>query len=282
MQPGAHITNTDDRNSLLMGVPRLSRWGVIASLVRRDYAVQFAGTSLGIVWVLARYVFQIALFYVIFGYVLQAALPEKADALTRAGEGDYLSYLLGAMCLWLPLSEMLLRSCGILSENRALIRRTSVGMHGFLWVPVVQAWLHYTLIFAAVSAIGLVRGTLSACAPLAFLAGLAILLSFAGWAFILARVSVLLRDVSPLMELVLQIVFWSTPIVYAVGPDLLWLFGWNPLYPLISLHRMLLFESDWPFRTLTEMPGLLLLAGLALPAFTLSARRLAHLVVDHL
>src|SRR5262245_23837011 len=58
------------------------------SLVRRDYAVQFAGTMLGLVWLFFQYGFQIVVFFIVFGFLL----PGKFASDTH----DFLPYLLGA------------------------------------------------------------------------------------------------------------------------------------------------------------------------------------------
>lgn len=294
------------------GLLSLSEIGLILSLVRRDYAVQFAGTALGIVWVLVQYLFQIGIFFLIFGVILPQA-PGLAEAGSgklaafTAGQADYLSYLLGGMCLWLPLSEMLLRSCSILADNRGLIRRTGLGLRGFLWVPVFEGLLHYALVFLIVAGVGFARGALSPLFLTAFVWGALVILAFSGWAFIFARVSILLKDVSPLMRLVFQIAFWLTPIVYVVGLEWLRLFAWNPLTGILEAHRRLLFFGDatgagpgfadfspavdaivalfaafpgGPFAGIWT--GVVCLAALSLPAYLLSARRLNALVVDQL
>ncbi|MCR9144661.1 MAG: hypothetical protein NXI24_20655 [bacterium] len=293
---------------------RLPDVGLVLSLVRRDYAVQFAGTALGIVWVLAQYIFQIGIFFLIFGVILPqspaaaAAGSGKLEAFT-AGQADYLSYLLGGMCLWLPLSEMLLRSCSILADNRGLIRRTGLGLRGFLWVPVFEGLIHYALIFALVAGVGLVRGVLSPYFLLAFGWGACVIVAFSGWAFIFARISILLKDVSPLMRLVFQIAFWLTPIVYVVGLEWMRIFAWNPITGILEAHRRLMFAgapggsgSYGGFADLTaagesiaalfvHLPGgsmfgiwsgVVCLVALSVPAYLLSARRLNSLVVDQL
>ena len=74
------------------GSAALDRLRIILSLVRRDYAVQYAGTALGFTWVLVQYLFQILLFFLIFGVLLRQAMPGRLDAVS-GGAGDYLSYL---------------------------------------------------------------------------------------------------------------------------------------------------------------------------------------------
>ena len=250
------------------------------SLVRRDYAVQFAGTALGIVWLVVQYVFQIAIFYLVFGILL--ASPDAPRRIT-SGSSDYLLFLLGGMCLWLPAQDMLLRSCGILADNRALIRRTAVGAGYFVWVPVLEGMLHYLIIILPVLFVGVLRGGLSWYFPLAVAVGLGTILSLSGWAFVLARTGVILKDLSPLMRLVFQVLFWGTPIVYPATEKTLWLFQWNPAFVLIELHRALLFNlSDSMLAQIPVLNGLSVFLLLSLPAYYISSRRLGVAVADHI
>ncbi len=256
-----------------------SGFRLVLSLVRRDYAVQYAGTVLGVVWVIVQNLFQIGIYYLIFGIVL----ADRRAGLMPMGGQDYLLYLLGGMTLWLPLAEMMVRSGGILSENRVLIRRTSVGADYFVWVPVVQAILHYALLAVPIALIGYGRGGLSPYFPIAWLAGLLLLLLAAGWGFILARISLLLKDVSPLAQLLLQVFFWATPIVYPVTDGTFKFFIWNPFYVLVELHRGLLFEM--PGTRLPDIPfwnGLTALVALSIPVYVIGSRRLKWIVADHI
>ena len=251
------------------------------SLVRRDYAIQFAGTALGLSWLIIQYIFQIAIFFLIFGVIL--AGPVRGGGLMPSGETDYLSFLLGGMSLWLPVSDMLLHSCGILTDNRALIRRTDLGANRFIWIPIFQGMIHYSILILPVCVIGLVRGTLSVYFPFAIIVGLCTIFALSGWAFILARISVLLKDITPLMRLLFQLLFWFTPIIYMASKKTLWFFSLNPVYVVIEIHRNLLFEL--PGSMISEIPflnGVFLFLIISLPAFYISSRRLGVIVSDHI
>jgi len=242
------------------------------SLVRRDYAVQFAGTMFGLVWLFAQYGFQIAVFFVVFGFLL----PDRPGT---AG-GNFLAYLFGGMTLWLPLSEMLLRSCSILSDNAALIRRTNVGPARFVWVPVAQSFFHYFLIFIPAVIYAAFHGTLTMLFPLGFLFGLLTLFFFSGWAFVFARIGVILKDISPVLRLVMQLIFWCTPIVYRAEGAWKKYFILNPFYSIFELHRSLTFSSG--SLSPDVWIGLSWFVPLSLLAFMLSHLRLKAIAVDHL
>lgn len=254
---------------------------LIFSLVKRDYAVQYAGTSLGIAWLIIQNLFQVGIFYLLFGFILGSAAVERPAASGMGSGKGYLVYLLGGMSLWLPLSEMLIRSCGILSENRSLIRRTSIGISAFMWIPVFEAVLHYAIIFFPSCLIAYFSGELSGVFFLAFIWGVGVIILFSGWGFILARVSVLLKDISPLLRLVLQIVFWATPIVYLAPENLLAYFQWNPFFFFIDLHRQFFVASESEGLFLHGR-GLVLFLALSIPAYVVSGRRLSALISDHI
>ena len=263
---------------------KFGRWiSLIFSLVKRDYAVQYAGTSLGIAWLIIQNLFQVGIFYLLFGFILGSnAVERPATSASGMGSGkEYLVYLLGGMSLWLPLSEMLIRSCGILSENRSLIRRTSIGISAFMWIPVFEAVLHYAIIFFPSCLIAYYNGRLSGNFLFAFAWGVGVIVLFSGWGFILARVSVLLKDVSPLLRLVLQIVFWATPIVYMAPENLLVYFQWNPFFFFMDYHRQLFSAFD-PVGFLLHGRGLGLFLVLSIPAYVISGRKLSALISDHI
>ncbi|MBI3394412.1 MAG: ABC transporter permease [Spirochaetia bacterium] len=251
-------------------------------MVRRDYAVQFAGTALGIVWLLLRYAFQIGLFFFVFGRLL----PERAAA--ASGGVEYLPYLLGGMLLWLPVSEMMLRAASILTDNRSLIRRTSVGAEAFLWIAPVQAVLHYTLMFVLISAGLLFLGRLSLWFPIAYLFGVSVILFLSGWGFLFARVSVILKDVSPILAILLQVVFWSAPILYVPPPSLRYMFEWHPLTAMMHVHRTLLTEGLSGMQRggagalIQGWPGLAIFVCVSIFIFLLSSRRMRDLAGDEL
>lgn len=254
----------------------LHRLSLVLRLVQRDYTLQFAGTTGGIIWLAAQYLFQIAVYYAIFGFVLSGGESGRFSS-----GSDYFSFLLSGMIFWLPLSEMFLRSCVILHENRALIRRTKTGMQLFVWIPIFRGIIHYMVLFPVVALILYSRDTLSPLFPIAFIYSVSVMLLLAGWGFIFARMSVILLDVSSAVRLLLQIVFWLTPIVYDIPGSFHKIMGWNPLFGIIEAHRFLLIR-DYRLIPTETIYGIIALFILSVIAYFASSRRLNTVVVDNL
>ena len=244
--------------------------------------VQYAGAGLGIGWLFVQYLFQIGIFYLIFGVVLSSGQNESLGVEAHRITGpDFLNYLLGAMTLWLPLSEMLLRSGSILSENRGLIRRTPGAMDAMTWIPLSQAILHFTILSVPTWIIAYASGGLAWTFPLGFFIGLFFLVAMAPFCIYLQRVSVLLKDLSPILRLGTQILFWATPMVYVVHNEkILSLMSWNPLFCMVDLERHLLYGM--PPMADASLFGLLWFLPASLLLGLLSRFRLKEVSADFL
>lgn len=244
-----------------------SRLTTLFALIRRDYAVQYAGMGLGIIWLFVNYGMQIGVFWLVIGKGVYADQPH------------YGARLLAGMSLWIPLSEMFLRSGSILSENRVLIRRTAIAKALFVWIPVFQAFFHYLLLFLPVSLLiafvlrapGLTVTSL----PAGLFSGWLIILFLSPWAAILSRLAIILRDLTPLLRPLMQLLFWLTPIVYLPAA---WS-HWNPLTFLFSVQTRLL--AGLPLDT-RGIPACLVLLLLTSIAAWVSSIRLNRIVEDHL
>lgn len=258
---------------------RQQKLRLLLALTKRDYVVQFAGAGLGIGWLFIQYLFQIALFYLIFGVVLGGDSSDLGLESRRLTGPGFLNYLLGAMTLWLPLSEMIQRSGSILSENRALIRRTPGALDAMSAVPLLQGLFHFTILFVASSAIawlGPLLGPVSTAnaatgdgyPPFSFIlaygTGILFLLICFPLSLYLQRTSVLLKDLSPILRLLLQILFWSTPMVYVIHrTDILSIMSWNPLFCMVDVQRYLSYGLDLQITSFAGLICLVLLSGLA-------------------
>ena len=110
------------------------------------------------------------------------------------------------------------------------------------------------------------------------------MLFFAGWAFLLARFGVILKDVTPIIRLFLQAAFWATPIVYAAGERTLRFFIWNPIYAPLELHRFLLFGApgSGPLEAIPWLNGFFLFFLISLVLYYFSSRRISEIVADHM
>ncbi|MCH1913425.1 ABC transporter permease [Leptospira noguchii] len=241
-------------------------------LVRRDYALQFAGSALGISWMLVQNFSLILIYTIVFLYLHLKGSPESAS--------DFIGYSFSGLLFWVPLQEYIIRGTSILTENRQLIKRSPLGPEIFLWVPYIQMLIHFTVTAVPVLIVLSILEKLNVVLfPISIFIMFAVgyLLSFIqGY---LARANVILRDITPLVRLISQFFFWSLPILYVSSGFLYSINVWNPLnFPLELFRFFLLNDFVTVFHWKEFIPSLIVFPLIGI----LSRSKFHSVILDHL
>jgi ABC-2 type transport system permease protein len=192
--------------SAIGGDPRRV-WNLARTLAATDWKVRFYGSALGYVWSLLRPLLLFGIVYFVFSVVV------------KAGRGiDYYGViLLLAMILYFFFSEVTAGGVTAMVDRESLLRKV-----GF---PRAVVPLAVALVAAMNLALNLVVLTvfvgISGVAPrwtwLLLPVPFALMLVFAtGVALLLSALYVRYRDVRPIWEVVLQALFYATPILYPI------------------------------------------------------------------
>ncbi len=234
--------------TLLRGPGLLWQWrGFIASSVGRELQARYARSLLGGVWLILPPLVMIAVYAVVFTHLMRGAgLPDH-------GPYTYSVFLCAGMLTWQWFSELLTRALAVFTQHAALIRKTTVPWVVLLTCDALVATaglaIQVLLLVALLLGVGLWPGwSLVAALPVLFVQGLLAV----AIGLLLSGFQVLFRDVGLAVPLVLQFLFWLTPIVYPSGilPSALtpWL-GWNPLIPIVEAYQSIVVpgygQIDW-------------------------------------
>lgn len=192
---------------------------------------------------------QVLIFALVLSEVLSAKLPGIDNKYA------YSLYLMAGIFGWTLFSETITRCLTLFIDNGNLMKKMSFPR---VCLPViatggvlVNGALLLVAIFGVFAALGhfpdlnvfwlpfVVLVTITAAMALGLLLGIA---------------NVFMRDVGQVVPVVLQVLFWLTPIVYSLQilPDTgRALLRWNPLYPLIaSFQNVLVFDKPPMFQQL--------------------------------
>lgn len=241
------------------------------ALVKRDYALQYAGSFLGISWMVLQNLALISVYAVVF----------LVFSWKREGtESDYIAYLLTGLLFWIPLQELLVRGTGILSDNRSLIKRSNIGPDLFLWIPFVQYLIHSFLTAIPVFFVLLQKGKVSVVSfgiGYLYLVGMGLYLMLL--LHYLSRINVLLKDISPLVRLLSSLLFWAVPILYYPSEN--WK-SWNLLNPFtipLDIFRYVTIPNYEAHFAWSGIWMFFLAFGLV---FFLARTKLQKIILDHL
>lgn len=245
---------------------------ILIILVRRDYALQYAGSALGLTWMFLQNLSLILVYTLVFYFL--GIRPNQGDS------SEYFAHVLSGLLFWIPLQEFLIRGTGILTDNRQLIKRSPLGPEIFLWIPFVQFLLHWAITAIPIFVFLFWFGKISFGGVLAsFVCVVCTGLYLVCIQNYLARINIILRDISPLVRLLTQFLFWGLPILYESKGILGKLNVFNPFFfPLETFRAALLTGYQSKAGFVEFLPFVFLFIGVLI----LSRAKLNQIVLDHL
>jgi len=233
-------------------------------MIRRDLKARYKDSSLGFMWSLVRPLTQLAIYYVVLGQFLGAA----------RGIPDFAIYVFTGLTAYTLFSEIVLGGAGSIVNNSGLVKKIYLPREIFPLASVGSALFNFGIQLAILLLATLVFGVFPWHAEiLYFFPGLALLLVYgAGLALVLSAANVFLRDIQYLIEVVVMLLMWASPIVYSwtmvkenVSPLVLEIYTNNPITLAVMGFQKAFWvsgpESSYPDDLLLRL-GIALLVGL--------------------
>lgn len=212
---------------------------MLGALIAQDLATRWSGGILTWAWALIQPLVQIALYAVVFG----ALMAPRGGVF--ASHGTYVIFLCSGVFLWVGFSEAVSRGANALREGASQLRGRPLPLALFPLKVTGTAWILALVGFIGTLAVAPLVGVSPSWTWLLLpVPYLALVLLAGGLGLLLAPLTVLARDTLQLVQLVLPLVFWATPIVYApsILPD--WAQAAQQLNPLAlavgAVHDLLL------------------------------------------
>jgi len=211
-----------------------ARFFVISS-IRTEFQRKFARSRLGALWLILNPLVQVMLFAFILSAVLSAKLPGVNN------RHAYAIYLMAGTLGWSLFAEIVQRSLMMFLDHRNIIKKLPFPRLALPIIVVGSALINNLLLLFAMVVI---FASLGHMPDLTFfwlpvLIILTICLA-AGCGLILGLLNVYIRDLEQVVPLLMQFVFWLTPVVYMaqiIPAQYRSLLQLNPLVPLITSYQ---------------------------------------------
>lgn len=216
--------------------------GFIAHSVLQEFRARYAGSALGLFWVVINPLIQILVYTLVFSQVMRARLPGSNDDVLA-----YSIYLCAGLIPWTCFAEIIGRSSTMFVEYGNLIKKSAFPKVCLPVIVFCTALIHYLILLGIFLLFMLAVGRLSvAAALLALPVSLLLIVPAVGIGLALGTFNVFFRDVSQLQAILLQFWFWLTPVVWPVQavPEAIrkWL-PLNPLEPTVAAMHSLFLGS---------------------------------------
>jgi ABC-2 type transport system permease protein len=185
-------------------------WGrreLLGLLVRREIRARYKDSSLGVVWSLLRPIAQLLIYYFVIGQVLGVA----------RGVPQFAIFVFTGLTAWTLFTEILTNATSSIVNNSGLIKKVNLPREIFPLAAVGGGLFSLGIQFVVLLAGSLALGQIPISPNLLYLAPSLLLLVIYSSAFgiLLSAANVYFRDFQHLIEVVLIVLFWASPIVYS-------------------------------------------------------------------
>ncbi len=227
-------------------VHTLRHRSIVRGFIAKEIGGRYAGSYVGILWVVLEPLATILVYSLIFTYVFRVSLNPNTD-----GTASFTVFFLAGYFPWLMLSDALSRAAGSIVGNSALVTKVIFPVDLLPLSSVFCSFLTHSVGF------GLYLGYLAFIGkmttawlilPVFFLLhGLFCI----GLSLLVSALVVFIRDIQQALGLILMIWFYTTPILYPSSfvpesfRNWIWL---NPMTSLIVLYREALLQGLFPWK----------------------------------
>ena len=229
-------------------------------LVDRDMKLLYKRSALGIAWTLINPLLQLAVFSFVFRTVIPINIPQ------------FSSFAFSGLLIWTWSQTALFQATGLITSNKALIRQPNFPTAILPVVTTMTGLIHFLLALPVLIIFLAVDGVRPS--SVLFVLPLLMVIQFVltvGLAYPLAALNVTFRDTQHTLGVLLQMLFYLTPIFYdlnSVPKEFQPFYQLNPMVPLIEAYRAILLKGtqpDWQALLIVSLAvGVILPIGLAI------------------
>lgn len=211
---------------------------LLHELVAREIKLKYKRSLLGIGWSLLNPIAQLLVFYFIFNLVLPLKIP------------NYILFLFTGVLTWSWFQSSLFLATGAVVDNRELIKRPGFPSAILPVVTVTTNLIHFVLALPILLIVAVQGGMqfTTVILVLPVVIGLQLTLTL-GLAYLVASLHVAFRDTQYLLGVLLQMLFFLTPVFYdasTIPERYRWLYRLNPMAHLLDAYRAILMRGELP------------------------------------
>lgn len=228
----------------------LSRRELLTSLITSDIRIKYKGSALGVFWSMLSPALTLATYFLVFSIFLKNGIP------------NFVVYLFSGLVVWNMFQSAVSSATGVIVDRAGLVKKVSFPREILALANVGASVIYFFIQLVVLAAFLLLIGHQPAWGylwilPISFGA---LYLFTASVAIVMSAVTVYLRDMRHLMDVVLQLWFWISPVVYSyensiAGPlhrhGLASLYFLNPVTLIILTFQRIFYVSTTVHSTTT-------------------------------
>ena len=210
----------------------------LKSNVKKDIRGKYKGSFLGVLWSFINPLLSVLVYAIVFPYIMRIKVE------------NYLIYLITGIIPWTFFTSSI--NMGIISilSNADIIKKVYFPRI-ILPISTVTSCLVNFLISCIIILLFCIGSGIGISIYLVWLPLVVIIqyIMLLGFTFILSAIEMYMRDIEHIVNFILSMAFYVTPILYTpdIFPDnLAWVLKINPMAYLVSAYRSIFFYQEMP------------------------------------
>jgi ABC-type polysaccharide/polyol phosphate export permease len=212
-------------------------------IVIRDFRERYAGSYLGIMWSFLYPIFFMIIYWFVFSKIIRIKVPLSDDS--------YLPFLFSGLFPWYAIQDGIMRGTTSIVEKGYIIKKVLIPNELFPLSANISALIHHS--------IGFIFFLIAYCLWKGFFPGRVLfflpvlyvlqLIFSTGWSLLLSSMAVYFRDLTQVIGIILQGVFFLSPILYpssSLPARFEFIIRLNPLTSLFEGYRTIIVMGKVP------------------------------------
>ena len=216
---------------------------VLRQLVKRDFQNKYLASYIGLPWAFIQPAAAILVMWFAFTYGLKVK--------TMEGGVPFVPWLVCGLIPWFFISETLTSTSSCLVEYAYLIKKTSFKVAIIPFIKIFTALIIHLFFILVIAVFVLAYGyrpDIHWIQIIYLLFAVFILLTGIGW--LISSVNVFVRDIGPVVQVAISIMFWATPILWPysmLSGKMRYFALFNPFFYITEGYRYTFLGKAWMF-----------------------------------
>lgn len=241
--------NIKNRIKKMLDIPieMVKNRSLIFKLAKNDFKTQYAGSYLGIIWAFIQPVITVLVYWFVFEKGLHAGRVNM-----KAGiDLPFVLWLIAGLVPWFFFQEALSGGTGALTQYSYLVKKVVFNISILPVVKIISALFVHLFFIAFMLVLYSAYGYFPDLYTIQIIYYSFCMVVFVlGLVYATSAVVGFFRDLTQIINIVLQLGIWMTPIMWniealSINPVLINIFKLNPMFYVVSGYRDALINKVW-------------------------------------
>lgn len=219
---------------------------LIWKLAKNDFKKRYAGSYMGALWAMLQPVVTIAMYYIVFDKIMGNSINRGT------GEIPFVLFLTAGLVPWFYFSEALNSGTNALLEYNYLVKKVVFKISVLPIIKIIAATFIHVFFVCVMLVVAAIYGYYPTIYTLQiFYYSICLFLFVLALSYTTCSIVVFFKDLSQIINIVLQIGIWVTPIMWNLNIlDNKWIviLKLNPLVYIVNGYRSAVYGREWFFR----------------------------------